>query len=993
MAERQILVSLRLGDVQAVRSLGELEAQLVRTRQKLNDAKKEVKALDKGLADGNLTAKEYKAANEILATSMGRLKSEAKSLSSNITELSNDTAGLTSAGVRFRDKMAAASLEALRQSGIIGKLDAQYASLKGEYDANINAIRRNEDALKGLNAEYKKGEYTTKEYRDEKKRLNAELETMRQQNKKLESSITEVSGAIAKVDKRVEDLTADLKAGRITAEQFRAGVDQINKSINDNSAAFKNGLNSLKAYALGYLGIQEGIAIVKDAVGTIADFGKGLSAIKALGGEYAQSIDAIAEATKTAGIEFGFTAQQSLGAVEALAKAGVSAEQILGGGLTGALTLATAGELEVGEAAEIAALAMAQFGLDGTQVSHVADLLAAGAASAQGEVSDMAYALKQSGLVASQFGLSVEETAATLTAFAEAGLLGSDAGTSFRTMLLRLAKPSEEAAATMESIGIAAYDSTGAFVGIEKLAGQLQDRLKGLTAEQRQSALTTIFGTDAIRAATVLYEQGATGIAEWTDKVNQSGFAAKVAAEQTNNLRGDIDRLTASYDALVLSGGAVDTVLRSITQSATRMVDRLNEGLSEDASWMDRLEGLRATNLGLIGVINSFIENSNDQERALERVGKRAKDSGEELGRVAKSTTEATEAQKAQVAAEAAAKEAASKTVKGLRDRLKELKDQRDALDVTDKEGLATNAAAIMAVEKQIKALDAQTESTKRAKTAREELTQAQKDAIISANDISADVQTNVLAIDPNTVANTDTSAVMRMPEEQAIWDQNAENYANDAKAFAEAQQIKIDQLNAFSDALVGLSDLLGSENEAGKALATAAALVNTYLGATLALTDKTIPNAFARIAAATAVIASGLASVRKIQGFEEGGYTPKKSSDKKEVGVVHANEWVAPAWMNRSSKYGPIIRELEQARRARGMRSGMDGFYDGGSTYTYVLTKKRTGIAPAPNPGGVAQADLTRALLNMPPPQLDLTEMARAQRRVAYTERASNLR
>jgi TP901 family phage tail tape measure protein len=132
--------------------------------------------------------------------------------------------------------------------------------------------------------------------------------------------------------------------------------------------------------------------------------------------------------------------------IEALAKAGVSTTDILGGGLTGALSLAAAGNQSVGDAAETAASAMTQFKLSGKDIPHIADLLAAGAGKAQGEVSDLAMALNQTGLVASQTGLSINETTAGLAAFASAGLIGSDAGTSFKTMLLRLTPTSGQGA-------------------------------------------------------------------------------------------------------------------------------------------------------------------------------------------------------------------------------------------------------------------------------------------------------------------------------------------------------------------------------------------------------------------------------------------------------------------------------------------------------------------------------------------------------------------
>ena len=161
-----------------------------------------------------------------------------------------------------------------------------------------------------------------------------------------------------------------------------------------------------------------------------ADFEQAMSYVKATGQDAAANFDALREAAVQMGAETAFSSSEAASGIENLLKAGVSATDVLGGGLKGSLDLAAAGSMAVGEASEIAATALTQFNLSGRDVPHVADLLAAGAGKAQGEVSDLGAALKQSGLVASQFGLSIEETVGGLSAFASAGLLGSDAGTS-----------------------------------------------------------------------------------------------------------------------------------------------------------------------------------------------------------------------------------------------------------------------------------------------------------------------------------------------------------------------------------------------------------------------------------------------------------------------------------------------------------------------------------------------------------------------------------
>lgn len=238
------------------------------------------------------------------------------------------------------------------------------------------------------------------------------------------------------------------------------------------------------------------------------------------------------------------------------------------------MNLAAAGGLDVGDAAEIAATALTQFKLSGSDVGHVADLLAAGAGKAQGDVSDLSMALKQGGLVASQTGLTIEETTGALAAFAKAGLIGSDAGTSFKTMLQRLTPQSKEAQTMMDDLGISAYDAQGNFIGLSEFAGVLQSGLKDLTVEQRNSALATMFGSDAVRAASVLYNEGASGIQSWEDAVNDSGYAAETASARMDNLKGDLEMLSGSLETVFIeSGSGANDVLRQLVQSAEAVVD------------------------------------------------------------------------------------------------------------------------------------------------------------------------------------------------------------------------------------------------------------------------------------------------------------------------------------------------------------------------------------------------------------------------------------
>jgi TP901 family phage tail tape measure protein len=310
------------------------------------------------------------------------------------------------------------------------------------------------------------------------------------------------------------------------------------------------------------------------AVKAFSDFDKEMSAVKAVSGASARQMEQLGKAAIKAGADTVFSASEAAQAEGELAKAGVKTSDILGGALTGSLNLASAGGLGLADAATIAAQSMNVFKLGGQDVSHIADVLAAGANKSAADVSSLGEALKQGGLVAAQTGLHLEDTTGILSMFADSALVGSDAGTSLKTMLMRLVPQSDKAQAAMDKIGFSAYDASGKFVGMESVASQLQTGLGKLSAEQRSAALNTIFGSDATRAASILYDQGAEGVREYTDAVNDQGAASRMAAAMLDNLSGDFEGLKGSIDtALIQSGSAGNDVLRSITQSATGAVN------------------------------------------------------------------------------------------------------------------------------------------------------------------------------------------------------------------------------------------------------------------------------------------------------------------------------------------------------------------------------------------------------------------------------------
>ncbi len=319
-------------------------------------------------------------------------------------------------------------------------------------------------------------------------------------------------------------------------------------------------------------------AVVGLSVAKWTEFDRAMSNTSAAVMATAQEQKTLSEAALQAGADTAYSATEAANAQEELAKAGMEVSDIVGGSLNGALALAAAGQLQVARSAEIMATTLKQYKLPAEQAAHVSDVLAAGAGKAQGSVDDLALALSYVGPVAAGLGISLEETGGSLAYLASQGILGEKAGTGLRGVLMSLTAPSKVATETMGQYGIEIFDAQGNMKSLAEVSQILKARLGGLTEAERSAALGRIFGNEQITTARILYEGGAQAIEEWTDKVNDSGYAAEQAAMRQDNLAGDVEKLGGAFDtALIRTGSGANDVLREMVQSVTALVDWYGE--------------------------------------------------------------------------------------------------------------------------------------------------------------------------------------------------------------------------------------------------------------------------------------------------------------------------------------------------------------------------------------------------------------------------------
>ena len=191
-------------------------------------------------------------------------------------------------------------------------------------------------------------------------------------------------------------------------------------------------------------------------------------------------------------------------------------------------------------------------------------------------MTEMADALKQSSAVAAQLHVPLGDTVTALGLLANAGIKGSDAGTSLKTMLLRLAAPGGDAAKMMEKLGVSTFDAHGKMRPMPAIAEDYRKALSGLSDEQKANALNTIFGSDAVRAASVVFGKGSSAFEKMSKAVNQQGVASKLAAAQNKGFAGALDAFKSTMSTLAIQLGT--TWLPRLTQ--------LMLALSQMASWL-----------------------------------------------------------------------------------------------------------------------------------------------------------------------------------------------------------------------------------------------------------------------------------------------------------------------------------------------------------------------------------------------------------------------
>lgn len=366
-------------------------------------------------------------------------------------------------------------------------------------------------------------------------------------------------------------------------------------------------------------------AFTKTSIDSGMNFDTAMSQVAATMGTTVDKIGDVKAKAEEMGRTTKYTATEAAEGMNILAQAGLSAdEQISGIGTV--LNLASAGAMSLEESASYTAGAVKGFGDSMSNASYYADLMAKGATLANTDVRGLGEAFSGSAATAKNYGQSADSVTLSLLRLAEQNVTGSEASTALNRAMADLYTPTDNASKALDQLGVSAYKSNGEAKDFNDLVDELNGSLQGMTAEQKNNALATIFTTQGLQAFNKMTASSDATVQKfWKGIQDSSGSAAQQAATQLDNLKGDITLLSSATEGLELGfyntfSGTIRGAIKGVTSEVSGLAEAMESGgisgafskLAQDAiNFSGQLPGLTKIGGDLInGLISGVAQNS-----------------------------------------------------------------------------------------------------------------------------------------------------------------------------------------------------------------------------------------------------------------------------------------------------------------------------------------------------------------------------------------------
>ena len=463
-------------------------------------------------------------------------------------------------------------------NSITGKIDA--------YKKQEAALESNRQKLERLTAEHDK-------LQREMSETAAPSEELRQKMAKNEKQIAATTAKIEAQEQRLQTLGSELSAAGVNTanlsaenERLAKTYDKVKKSQEElakvNTALEQNNtsIRNTKTQLAGVIGTAAalGAAIYAGPVKKSRELEAQMSTVKAISNATTEDMTRLTDMAKHMGATTQFTAVEAGKALEYMAMAGWKTDQMLGG-LPGIMNLAAASGEDLGQVSDIVTDALTAFNMTADQSGRFADVLAQASSNANTNVSMMGATFQKVAPVAGTLGYSVEDMSLGIGLMANASVKAETAGTSLKTALANMAKPTKQMQAYMDKYGISLTNADGSMKTFREVIDNLRSSLGGLSKTEKTAAATAIFGKESFAGMLAIVNASDADFKKVSDAVNNAaGAAERMAAIKLDNLEGDVTLLKSATDGLQTAiGDALLPTFRAGTQQLTKFVSNLTE--------------------------------------------------------------------------------------------------------------------------------------------------------------------------------------------------------------------------------------------------------------------------------------------------------------------------------------------------------------------------------------------------------------------------------
>ena len=429
------------------------------------------------------------------------------------------------------------------------------------------------DALRDVNNEVYNTQAQLKDVEKLLKLDPSNTELLAQKQRILNEEVQATKDKLEALKEAGERANEALKAETITKDQYdalqreifetqRALEDLKTQAVQSAVALQKISVTGTKFQEVGgkIEGVGKSLLPVTAAITGVgaagikvaSDFEKAMSGVQAITGATGSDFETLREKAIELGATTSFSAGEVAEAMTEMAKAGWTTTQIIEG-MAGVLDATAASGESLGTVSTIVADAITGFGLEAKDSARVADLMTQAANSGTISVADLGESYKYVAPLAQSMGLSIEDVTTALSAMSMAGIKGSQAGTSLRTVLANMAKPSKTVATAMEELGLSITNSDGSFKSLDQIVGIMRTEFSSLTEDQQAYYATALAGKEGMSGLVSLLNLTQEEYDALSSSMsNCSGIAGETAAVMQDNLQSKVEHLGGSLESLAI---------------------------------------------------------------------------------------------------------------------------------------------------------------------------------------------------------------------------------------------------------------------------------------------------------------------------------------------------------------------------------------------------------------------------------------------------------